>query len=73
MPRVGVGLLTTLPDCDAWSVWIEDADDDRVGLLARPEPPAGPGAGWGFVKEGDAAFVGVGKGVLLDEELADTV
>jgi hypothetical protein len=75
VPRVGVGLLTTLPDCDVCSVWIEEADDDRAGLLARPTPPVGPGAGTGFglVKEGDGAFVGVGRGVLFDEELVDRV
>lgn len=74
VPTVRVGLLTTvLPDCWAESVLIDEAEEDRAGLLGRPESvghePAGTGLA--FITDGEVVWVGVGRGVLFADELVE--
>jgi hypothetical protein len=54
VPSVGVGLLMTVFGC-VEIVWMEEAEDDRAGLPARPVGAVLAGAGVGFAREGDAA------------------
>ena len=78
-PRVGVGLLITL---ELGVVAVENGVtdeivEDPVGLVGRAGSAkvAVDGDGLGiigqaFTREGDVAIVGVGKGVVLAEDVA---
>ncbi len=81
-PRVGVGLLPTEFVCTEAKVAIEDCEFDLAGLPGRTENiGAGEGcegggttgvafakAGETFANEGDTVAVGVGTGVLLEDD-----
>ena len=74
-PSVGVGLFGSSLVCIDDIVAIDDCEFDLAGLPGRMENKgAGDGCDRGgatgdaFVREGEAAAVGVGKGVLLLEE-----
>lgn len=75
-PRVGVGLLVTAGVCTDDMVAIEDWELDRAGLPGRTvkKGAAGEGrdgrtAGGGLVRDGEAALIGVGTGVLFEDEV----
>jgi hypothetical protein len=78
-PRVGVGLLITLePGVGTEESGVTDEMvEDPVGLAGRGGSAkavvAGEGAGMmgqDFAREGDVAKVGVGRGVVLAEDVA---
>ena len=77
-PSVGVGLLGSSFVWTDAIVAIDDCEFDRAGLPGRTEN-SGAGDGWdgdgaagdALVRDGEAVAVGVGRGVLLFDEVLD--